>query len=105
MPRAVRFGNNDGRVDRSGLGERARLAGQLSEGQEAHYNTERDRSGTAPRSSRDVEPTNVRFGFLIGFVHVLNHGDYSPDELAKDFQDLAALRFIVRSNDSQRASR
>jgi DNA-binding CsgD family transcriptional regulator len=85
MPRGMRFGNNDGRVDRSGAGERARRAARYSEGEEAWLDSEPYPHRTVRRSSRATDPERVETGLQLALFTLVKTGDYTTDELARIF--------------------
>ena len=85
MPRGMRFGSRDGRVDRSGAGERARRTARYSEGEEAWLDSEPYPQHTVRRSSCATDPELVETGRVLALFTLVKTGDYTTDELAKIF--------------------
>lgn len=89
MPRAVRFGNTNGRVDKTSIGEAAKRSRKLSEGEEVWVDppllSSRNRSRSKKpkrRSSREVDPQMVDLARLSAVKHLLDVGRFTPGEIA-----------------------
>src|SRR5262249_11903172 len=107
MPGAVRFGDNSGRVDKSGLAETWKRTRRLEDGEGVEVEPPPCSRQPTRRPSRSVDPKRVRSGFLIAFIHLLDSGDYTPEEIARVFRisratvyrhirDIRSLRLIDR---------
>jgi len=89
MPRAVRYGNNDHRVDRRH--NSTKRSTQLSDGEEV-WIERKPGPGLEPmdfkpkrRSSRDVDPERVQQASLAAFNYLVNRGDFTPAEIGRVF--------------------
>ena len=64
MSKGIFLGDGDGRVDRTGDGEKIRRSARLSDGEEVLVHGEDATPKTAPRPSRAVDPGRVDVGFM-----------------------------------------
>ena len=85
MSKGIFLGDGDGRVDRTARGEKIRRSAGLSDGEEVFVHGADTTPKSAPRPSRAVDQGPVDVGFMRALKHLLETGDYTPEELRMIF--------------------
>jgi hypothetical protein len=82
MPKAIRFGNTNGHVVRTSIGEATRRSRNLAEGEEVWVEPAHRKGKPLRRSSRELDPDHLDQAFMLAFVTLHDAGVFTPDEIA-----------------------